>query len=59
MVLGFIVHYITAMFQKITSTPTHASAYKQKNPKKIEYPMFQNKIIDTYNVLLFSKYTLP
>ena len=58
MVLGFIVHYITAMFQKITSTPTHASAYKQKN-KKIEYPMFQNQIIDTCNVLLFSKYTLP
>ena len=32
MVLGFIVHYIIAnsYVQKITGTPTHTSAYKQK-----------------------------
>jgi len=50
MVVGSIVHYIIANISvpEKNSTPTHTSAYNQT--KTIKYPMFQNQIIDTYNV---------
>ena len=61
MVLGLIVHYIIAN-SSVPENNQHSNAHvhllTNKN-KKTEYPMIKNQIIDTYNVFLFGKYTLP
>ena len=61
MVLGLIVHLIyiianSSVSEKNQHSNTHLLTNKNK---KIEYPVFQNQIIDTYNVFLFSKFTFP
>jgi len=59
MVLGLIIHFIIAN-SHVPENNLHYNAHicLQTN-KKIEYPLFQNQIIDTYNVFLFSKFTFP
>jgi len=56
-VLGLIVYFIIAN-SSVPENNQHSKAHICLQ-KKIEHPMFQNQVIDTYNIFLFSKFTFP
>jgi len=59
MVLGlFIILYIVNSSVLENNQQSNALICLQAK-QKIEYPMFQIQIIDTYNVFLYSKFPFP
>jgi len=58
MVLGLLVHYI--IYSSVPEKNQHSNAHICLQAKqKIEYPMFQIQIIDTFNVFLYSRFPFP